>query len=208
MLLFTKHKFVILSNRKCASTSLMHSLGEYADGTLFRDFRIRHTNYREYKNLIEPFLRHKIGDEVDEYDVYSLFREPTDWLHSWYRFRKRPAIAEAGTEKHKRYTGNVDWREFLRASVEETGESYAMATRQHQFVRGASKSEVGPTLVRYDDLNAFFEMILDRIGRKRSLDQRNVSPALNEGPSDDDRAYCRSHLARDYQLYDGIKPLA
>jgi len=207
MLLFTQHKFVVLSNRKCASTSLVHTLGGYAGGVIDRDHRIRHTSYSEYQELVLPFLRRKIGEEVNSYDVYCVVREPTDWYHSWYRFRTRENISPEHAPGHWEYAGHMSWREYLEASIAKGAERCLMRQRQADFARGIDGTNKGLTLVRYDDMAKFFDLLCKRLGVEEEMLTWNVSPSSNEGPSDDDRAYCRAHLPDDYALYESISPL-
>lgn len=207
MLLFTQQKFVVLSNRKCASTSLVHTLGDHAGGVIDRDHRIRHTNYREYQELVLPFLRAKIGSEVDDYDVYCVVREPTDWYHSWYRFRTREQISPENAPGHWEYAGHFSWREYLEASIAKKPEKCLMRQRQFEFACGQDGSTDGLTLIRYDDMAAFFDLLCERVGVEAEMLNWNVSPVSDTGPTNDDRAYCREHVPDDYRLYESIRPL-
>lgn len=207
MLVSTEHKFVFLSNRKCASSSLVHSLKPYCSVVFESDQRVRHTNFKEYRKYILPFLKHKVGDEVKGYDVFCLFREPTDWLHSWYRFRTRSAVSPEVTPGHWEYAGHRTWPEFMADCFKWNSPRYAVRTRQWKFVTAKNRKVDGITLVRYDDIDAFTKLIGERVGQEIDVVRWNVSPKADSGPSDDDRLTCRKNMARDYEIYDAIKPL-
>lgn len=207
MLISTRHKFIILSNRKCASTSLVFSLRGYCDGVFDFDHRIRHTSYSEYQRLMLPFLRHKVGDEVDTYDVYCLYRDPAEWMHSWYRFRTRDEISPAQQPGHWEYAGHLTWPEYLQEAVKKAPAAFANVGRQWEFAVGEDGTTKGLTLVRYEDMPKFLSLIEGRIGQGFVMEERNISPAKTADLTAEDIAFCRAHLARDYEIYDAIPAL-
>lgn len=205
MLISTRHKFVFLANRKCASSSLVHSLQPYSDVVMDADHRLRHTSFSEYQRHIKPFLTEKIGDEVDEYSIFCLFREPTDWLYSWYRFRTRPEIAPDVAPDHWEYTGDMSWAAFLDEALKLKPALFAnFGGRQYEFIEGLDGSSEGLTLFRYDQMDRFLDRMKQQVEQDFDLVEWNVSPSLDGGPTPDDIARCRVELAADYRVYDGI----
>ncbi len=168
------------------------------------DHRLRHTSYSEYQRHILPFLVEKVGPEAEEYTVYCLFREPVDWLHSWYRFRTRREISPEVIPDHWEYTGNMSWGSFLNEALKPKPAQFANLDRQHDFVEGADGSTKGLTLFRYDDFAGFLGHMAEKIGEELEVVNFNVSPEAAEGPSEEDYQRCRIELAADYRIYDAI----
>lgn len=204
MLVSTRYKFVFLSNQKCASSSLVRSLSQFGDVLLETDHRLRHTSYSEYQQYILPLLIKKVGEEVEDYKIYCLFREPLDWLFSWYRFRTRKEIAHDTAPDHWEYTGGMTWTAFLDEALKRKPAQFANVGCQHEFVEGTDGSLKGLTLFRYDDLNRFLDCMIDRVGREFEVYNWNVSPQVASSPSEADYERCRAGLAADYRIYDSI----
>jgi len=207
MLISTQHRFVLLSNRKCASSSLVHSLEPFSSGVFDRDHRTRHTNYSTYQKYIVPYLQHAIGPEVEDYDVFCLYREPTDWLYSWYRFRMRTQVSPEVSPGHWEYAGHVSWHEYMQACFAKNSERFAVKTRQWKFVTGEDDTLKGITLIRYEDITQFLKIISARVDQEIQMVNWNVSPKLDVRPTESDMEFCRKNMVRDYKVYDAIKPL-
>ncbi len=205
MLVSTKHKFAFLSNRKCASSSLIESLGPYCDITMGRDHRLRHLSFGDYQKHVLPLLVEKVGGEARDYQVFCLFREPVDWLFSWYRFRTREEISPTVTPNHWEYTGNISWSEFLDECLKERPAAFADLPPQHHFVQGMDGTSDGLTIFPYEEFDRFLEAISARIGEPVDVVNWNVSPKLQDGPTKADYRRCRKALAADYQIYDAIR---
>ena len=64
--------------------------------------KLKHINCAQFHELMVPVLR-KGGYHRKDYEVVSLFREPVEWLESWWRYRKRPALSEENSRPvHRR----------------------------------------------------------------------------------------------------------
>lgn len=205
MLVSSRHKFVFLSNRKCASTSLVHTLAPHCGLTALDEHALRHTSYPEYREYVLPFLRAKLGDEVDGYDVFCLYREPAEWIHSWYRFRTREEISPQNAPGHWEYTGHLTWHDFMEQTFRRPRPEYARIDKQSDFVLDENGTTHGLTLVRYEDMNAFVDMMASRVGAQLDMLRWNVSPGHHSVVTDEDRDYCRERLPLDYNIYDSIK---
>ena len=108
MLALPAHGFVMLSLPKCASTSMVKAVAGQAEMVLRINPKLKHINCAQFHELMVPVLR-KGGYQRKDYEVVSLFREPVEWLESWWRYRKRPALSE---ENSRRFTGDQSFEEF------------------------------------------------------------------------------------------------
>src|SRR5260370_33028597 len=103
MLISIKHKFVFICVPKCASTSIETALKQHANIVLGGVPRLKHTTYAEYRQYLLPFFAMKIGTSIESCQPVALFREPIDWLFSWYSFRSRTDLQNPDHQRHKQY---------------------------------------------------------------------------------------------------------
>lgn len=204
MLVSSRHKFVFLSNRKCASSSLVHSLQPFCDVIMASDHRLRHTSYSEYQQYLLPYLVNMIGDEVHDYKVYALFREPLDWIYSWYRFRCRKEISPEVQPDHWEYAGYVSWQEFMAETLKDEPREFASIGRQSRFVTSVHGGLEGLTLFRFDEVNSFVEHMSSEIGKQIELVRFNVSPKIEAQPNTRDMRRARKLLKQEFDIYEAI----
>ena len=204
MIISTKHRFVLLSNTKCASTSLTHSFKDHVDLTMAEDYRLRHTDYKTYKQFVEPYLQHALQSEPDnKFDVFCLFREPVDWVFSWYKFRRSSHLGKA--DDPEKSTTNITWDDYLTLYLKGWPQNKSLVVgQQHSFVTLKDGSTTGLNLYRYENLHKLTALLSDRIGKQVGLLEWNVSSTHDFAPSDEHRERARRVLKRDYQIYDDI----
>ena len=128
MLALPAHGFVMLSLPKCASTSMVKAVAGQAEMVLRINPKLKHINCAQFHELMVPVLR-KGGYQRKDYEVVSLFREPVEWLESWWRYRKRPALDE---ENSQRFTGDQTFEEFTIDYVERQAEGAGAAGALHR----------------------------------------------------------------------------
>ena len=133
------HGFVLLSMPKCASTSLVRSLQGHAELVLRVNPRLKHMNCRSFHTLMVPVLR-SAGYEREDYEVVSLFREPTAWIESWWRYRQRPSLAKVDPAK---YTGDVSFEEFVGKYVDGDPGPGTLRGRPARFVALSDDLDLG-----------------------------------------------------------------
>jgi len=133
------HGFVLLSMPKCASTSLVRSLQGHAELLLRGNPRLKHMNCRSFHTLIVPVLRNA-GYERGDYEVVSLFREPTAWIESWWRYRQRPSLAKVDPAK---FTGDVSFEEFVGRYVDGDPGPGTLRGRPAKFVALSDDLDLG-----------------------------------------------------------------
>lgn len=203
MIISTKYRFVFLANRKCASSSIVHALRPFANAIAESDPRLRHTNFKAYKQFIEPWLQ-SVADDTTDYKVYALFREPVEWLCSWYRFRHRPEISDHANPQYLEYTGGVSWDNFLDQCFSASPPTFAMVGNQFNFVADA-EGNIGPnSLYRYDCISRLVDDLSDRVGKRIDLPRLNESIDLPLVITPEHYVFCRERMAADYGIYDSL----
>lgn len=133
------HGFVLLSMPKCASTSLVRSLQGHAELVLRGNPRLKHMNCRSFHNLIVPVLRNA-GYEREDYELVSLFREPTAWLESWWRYRQRPSLQQVEPSKS---TAGISFEEFVGRYVDNDPRPGTLRGRPARFVAMSDELDIG-----------------------------------------------------------------
>ena len=124
-----KHRFVFLCTPKCASNSIEAMLRPYVDMDLQGSPSVRHTNVRQFRRYLEPYLVAVAPDT--EFETVALIREPVSWLYSWYRFRARNALR---TKKHIHCTSHVTFGEFVVAYLADPQPAFARVGSQSDFL--------------------------------------------------------------------------
>src|SRR3712207_6042826 len=102
-----------------AAKAIESPFGTYAQHVQRLAPQLKHTRYARFERFLAPFLAAN-GWPRESYEVVCAFREAIDWLHSWWRYRSREAIADPSRRAHKNYTGNVSFEEFVRAYINGT----------------------------------------------------------------------------------------
>ncbi len=198
MLLAPQHGFVFLSVTKAASTSIEDAFAPYSQIAL-RGNPFKHTRYAGFQQFMQPYLASK-GFQRDSYEVVCVFREPIDWLSSWWRYRARQELADPSHPAHANYTGNVSFEEFAGAYI--TGEEkFAMLGRQSEFGR-AQCGDVGvDRFFRYDRLDLLVDYLCEKVGERVEVGVRNVSPKMSYSLSEERERELRAFLEPEYQIY-------
>lgn len=196
MLVSFKHRLAILAMPKCASTAFEEALAGRMDLVLRGHPGIKHMRLRGFDRFIRPYLA-TMTDEP--FEVISAFREPEDWLHSWWRYRRRDEIA--GRENS---TQGMSFAQFVDCYID-GAQKPADVGRQGQFIADKNGRVGVDRLFRYDDMDAMVGYVADRLGAEIRLDRRNASPPapwLGSKLSGGQRTKLRAALARDYEIYD------
>jgi hypothetical protein len=117
MLLAPRYGFVFLAIPKTGTSAIETAFRPYAQVATQGIPAIKHTRYAEFQRFLQPFLAAKDFPR-DSYEVVCVFREPIDWLSSWWRYRSRGKLADHSSTKHHRYTGELSFEQFARAYME------------------------------------------------------------------------------------------
>ena len=190
MRISTIYGFAFLCMPKCASTSIEAALTPYCDlitkkGTT----SLKHTNYRQYSEYIEPYLDRVEGVKPE---TVCLMREPIDWLHSWYRYRKREKM-----RGKPRSTADMSFSKFCELYLE----GKIKLGGQFNFLKNEN-GEVGmDRIFRYERLDIVQKYFENKIGEKIVLPVYNVSPKEVLELDDSIEKRLRELFREDYEVY-------
>ncbi len=174
MLISSKYQFVFFSTPKCASVAIEWMLKPYSSIHILGTPQLRHTDYREYRQYIEPFLRSKIAS--DRLESVCLVREPLSWLYSWYRFRSRDELRDPSSPLHHNCTAHVNFEQFIEAYISPTPPPFADVRSQFEFVRDERGRCGIDKLFLYETIEDFVQYMTEKVDAQLSLEAKNVSP--------------------------------
>jgi hypothetical protein len=188
---------VFLATPKTGSTAIAAALEPVAALSVQRPPLLKHTTVQRYHRFVGPWLATASGQE---FTVVALMREPHDWLGSWYRFRRRGDVPEAG-----RSTRGLSFDQFVRGYCETPQPDFAAVGSQANFLRPRNGRGVD-RLFRYEDLGAFVTFLEDRLKQAIDLPRVNVSPQAPLDLSATTEARLRDHARADFDLYQALCP--
>jgi len=196
MLIFIKERLVLFATPKTASTSIETTLQNLSSMKLSAPSVVKHTTYRRYKRLLEPYVVAIIDDTPD---CIAAFREPVDWLGSWYRYRGRQSLIGKDNSTH-----GITFDQFVAAYLQDDQPKFANVGSQARFVSTKNGTLGMSHLFRYDKINTMIAFLEDRLNKRIKLPQINVSPKAELSLSPDLLKELQNAYARDFEIYDTI----
>ena len=161
---------------------------------------IKHTTYAGFQRFLQPFLNSK-GFPRESYEVVCVFREPIDWLSSWWRYRSREKLANPTDPKHRNYTGDVSFEQFARAYMEGS-EHFAQVGRPSRFVQSRSGQAEMDRIFRYDRLDLLVDFLCEKVGEEVEVGSVNTSPERSFSLSEECEIELREFFAPEYRIYE------
>ena len=200
MLLAPGKGFVFLATTKSGSTSIETAFMTHSQMILQKPPAIKHTTYAGFQRFLQPFLNSK-GFPRESYEVVCVFREPIDWLSSWWRYRSREKLANPTDPKHRNYTGDVSFEQFVRAYMEGS-EQFAQVGRPSRFVQPRSGQAEMDRIFRYDRLDLLVDFLCEKVGEEVEVGSANTSPERSFSLSEECEIELREFFAPEYLVYE------
>lgn len=200
MLIFIREKLVFFATPKTASTSVEMALGTTADIRISKLPNAKHTPFRKYKRLLEPFVLTLTGQEPD---TVAMIREPVDWLGSWYRYRSRDELA--GTPNS---TAEISFDTFVESYLSDAPPEYARVGSQARFMSDKDGVIGMSHLFRYEDLDGLVRFLQMRVGKQFTLGRTNTSPPGEIKLAPTLRAELERTCSADFEIYNRLLPEA
>jgi hypothetical protein len=183
---------------KCASTSLEESLWEHCEFVISGSPRLKHLPLKVYERYIGRLLARRIG-KTEAFEKLCLFREPLDWLFSWYRYRMRTELA--GSDRH---TLSISFAQFLNEHFSATPARYARILPQSSYVKNTEGRYDAITLYRYEDIAALVAELEFRLKTRMAWTHVNTSPHAAFDLTQQEAGEAREKLRVEYEIYESI----
>lgn len=197
MLISVDKRLVVFSMPKCGSIALVSSLAPHFGAAFKGPEQMKHTPFVKYQKFIRPYLATFTSEP---FETVCLFREPLDWLGSWWRYRMRPEAETKGTS-----TKGLSFDAFLEGNLAGSGPA-THTGRQSRFVSDAKGALGVDRIYRYENIAACCDYICDRLEVSVELPRLNASRGWPEqaAHSEDVAARVREAYARDFEIYHKI----
>ena len=191
MLVSLRHRIVILSMPKTATTSIDHALSPLCEMVFRQNPRIKHLNYRKFKRLVGPLLERAELRRADV-EVICLMRDPSRWVSSWYRY-----LSQKHFRNNELYTGDMTYQEYIEKRT--VGKDEA-TTNQINFLLGFNGKIGVDRLFRMED-DDWKTYLSAKFGQEIEFPYKNVTRIEETEVID-----LRTVLPLHYQLYDSLRP--
>ncbi|MFD1912101.1 sulfotransferase family 2 domain-containing protein [Halodurantibacterium flavum] len=195
MLVFWNERLVFLATPKTGSTAIEVALESLATVSIQRPPELKHSPATPYQRFLRPYLNRASSAQ---FEAVALMREPVDWLGSWYRFRRRDAVANQPNS-----TRDLSFSDFVEAYLRPERPPFANVGAQSTFLCRDGVLGVD-RLFRYEDIDSFVNFLEERLNCEVILPRLNVSPKGDLTLDTELRARLQEALSADYALYDAI----
>jgi hypothetical protein len=192
--------FVLLAPTKTGSTSIEAAFLAHSQIILQSPPSFKHTTYAGFQRFLQPYLASG-GFPRESYEVVCAFREPIDWLASWWRYRSRNKLADPTNPRHRNYTGDVSFEEFARAYMDGS-EQFAQVGRLSRFVSPCPGEPEVDRIFRYDRLDLLIDFLCEKVGEEVEVGSANTSPQRSYSLSEECERELREFFAPEYRIYD------
>jgi hypothetical protein len=159
---------------------------------------VKHIRYRRYKRFILPYIDQSGFGPLE---TTCLFREPTDWLFSWYRYRSRDKI-----KTKPQSTANMSFDEFVSRYMAEDSNVYDIG-RTSLFVIDHDSKPAVDHIFRYENLPAYTKFLESRFEEKFDFDHLNESPKREFTLSAQLKTQLEEFLAPEYEIYETARSI-
>jgi len=198
LLVFSRQNLVLLSVPKTGSTAYEAALAPHAAMAISAPPELKHAPVFRYNRFFRPMIERFIGADPD---VVAVMREPVDWLGSWYRYRRRDALAG-----HPNSTIGQSFDAFVAAYCRGDPPPFARVGSQAKFLEPQRNGTRVTHLFRYEDQDGLRGFLERRLGVSIAPPSCNRSPPLALELSARIEERLRRKHADDFTLYDGIGP--
>ncbi|MFV0383412.1 hypothetical protein [Paracoccus sp. (in: a-proteobacteria)] len=197
MMIFWRRALVMFSIPKTGSHSYIEHLQDQADVVFRHPQQLKHMGLTKFTSKIRPLFQ-QVGKPLDH---FAYFREPVDWVWSWYRYRTRPEIRDRDASTH-----GISFDQFVDAVVADAPPPFALIGRQSHLVTSNAAPFVIDHIFRYDNATQANEYLSDKLGKKVCPPQRlNVSPEMPKEISRKTIAKLENALTREFEIYESAR---
>lgn len=196
MLISLSKNLTFLAMPKAASTSIEMALFPHCDIAFINNPRVKHIRYRRYKRFILPYIDQSGFGPLE---TTCLFREPIDWLFSWYRYRARDKI-----KSKPQSTANMSFDDFTSRYMAEV-EVISDIGRTSLFVADQDGNPAVDHIYRYESLPAYGKFLEERFDAKFNFEHLNKSPIREFSLSTKLKTQLEEFLAPEYEIYESAR---
>lgn len=205
MLLSLSWRFAFVSNMKAASTTIEHSLCDFAELQRIFPRNSKHFSFAQIQCAF-PVVFRTPGFGADRFVKFGVIRDPRSWLCSWFNYRSREELADPRHGQHDQYVGTMTFDQFAAEVVLKRPRPFGFVRLQSSILAddGAPNCDF---VVRFESFDADMADLVAALGLPETWPQlrrpRNRTDHVRLRPADVDwRAYpeLTSFLEPDMEL--------
>lgn len=169
-------------------------MAPYCDIIFTQSPTVKHMQLRKFERFIRPYLTSINQTQIE---TTCLFREPIDWLGSWYRYRRRPALSG-----HANSTDGISFDQFVASYLSQSPKPFAKVGRQSKFVTQKGGGIGIDHLYKYDHFEDFLTFLSTRFDQPLQVPRLNTSPELPLELSAELHSQLETDLTLDFEIYE------
>ncbi len=197
MMVFFKPRLVVLSVPRTGTTALQAALGARADMLIANPPALKHAPVYRYNRFLRPMFKQVCGVDLA---LVGVMREPVSWLGSWYRYRRRAALAG-----HPNATADMSFDAFVAAYCSDAPPAFANVGCQAKFLE-RQPNGVGPARIfDYHQPETLLAFLAEELGELPQVPRLNVAPAAPLALSAQTEARLRERYAAAFDLYEAVR---
>lgn len=155
---------------------------------------LKHSACYRYNRFLKPYFV-QAGGQTPE--LFSVVRNPIDWLSSWYRYRYRDDLLG-----HENSTRGITFDDFVLEYCKVKPAPFANVGSQAKFLI-VGEGELGVDhLFRYEAQDKMIAFLEKRLDMTIELKRLNVSPTVPLSLSADVEAKFRKKCAAEFDVWE------
>ena len=202
MMVSVSANLAFLAVPRAASSSIETELSHLFDISYRKPPKAKHMNYMTFSRKILPHLS-SFG--IEKIETVAVFREPLDWLHSWYCYLKNlPIGAEHSNHNVDFSDAEIDFNRFTEAYLQTNPPAFAHVGQQSRFVANKDGHCGIDHLFRFTNIIGLQQFLAKRFKRELLFLPSNISPRTGIDLSPDLRRELISKFTLDYDIYESV----
>jgi hypothetical protein len=197
MLVFWKQKLVFLAVPKTGTTALEAVLAPHASAAILGPPGQKHASASKYRKSLSGFFEQRGRHPMQ---TIAVMREPIDWLGSWYRYRRRPALIGKPNS-----TDGLSFEEFVQAWLSRDVPPFADVGSQANFLNNEDGTLGVDQLYSYENFEQLVGFWQKTLNIQMILPKRNVSPVLELQLNAALRSRLQSERPGEFDLWDRLQ---
>lgn len=196
MMVHIPSRLAFLATPKCASTSIENALRPHCQLTATGFPKITHMHVNRYNRFVRPLLK---ATGFPDVETSCLFREPIDWVTSWWRYRSQD---KWGPDES---LNGMSFETYVGEYMDGVRQPYLPLGTQAGMFWGPNNTTVfADYIFRYEDLDQYEAFWSRKIGTPLTFGKDNVSPQRRPELGAETQRRLEAFLARDYEIWEGV----
>ncbi len=202
MMVSVPARLAFLAMPRAASSSIQTEISHKCDIVYAKPPAAKHMNYHIFSRKILPQLKF-FG--IDELETVAVFREPLDWLHSWYCYRKMRWSKVSGAKQEQSFASqDISFNTFTEAYLQDNPPDFARVGQQSRFVSDDNGQCRIDHLFKFTNLIGLQSFLAARLQSEFLFLPTNVSKRIPLDLSPQLRHEIGQRFALDYDIYERI----